>query len=106
MKQILALTLSLTTAMPALALTNDQKQACDAMGTLANVVMAQRQAGASLESLLPFAAMAEGPVQTLAEDVIRSAFNTPIAPSAEGKAAAVQEYQRVSVESCRAGYGG
>lgn len=106
MTRILALTFALTAAMPAVALTSDEQQACDAIGTLANVVMSQRQAGATLEDLLPFAQMAEGPVQALAEDMIRSAFNTPVAPSAAGKAAAAQEYQRVSVESCVSSYGG
>lgn len=93
-------------ATPAFSLTSEERQACDAIGTLANVVMAQRQAGMTLEQLLPYAAMGEGPVRQIAEDMIRSAFTIPMASSAQGKATAAQQFQRSSVANCEASYGG
>lgn len=104
MKFPLALILAAGLASPAVALSSDQKQACDAIGQLARVVMIQRQAGMPLEQLLPLAAAAEGKAREVSENMIRGAYAEPRYAGQSAQDAATDRFVETSIANCRASF--
>lgn len=105
MKRIFSIALvSVTLAAGAAhAQSAEVKRACDAVNTLAPLVMQQRQAGAPMQDILPYADMAQGPVKALVQDMIRDAYTVPAA-SGGAVQQAINDFQRRWVNDCYASY--
>lgn len=77
------------------------KRACDAINMLAPLVMQQRQAGAPIADIMPYANMAEGPVRGLVQRMIREAYEVPRVSNPQQ---AISDYQKRWVADCYASY--
>lgn len=101
MTRIFASILALGLATGATAQTAEVKRACDAINMLAPLVMQQRQNGAPIADILPYANMAQGPVKGLVERMIQDAYEVPRTGDAQQ---AVSTFQQRWVADCYASY--
>lgn len=100
----IATALALALASPVFAQSAEVKRACDAVNMLAPLVMDQRQAGAPIAEIMPYAQMAQGPVTAVVERMIQDAYAQPVAGSAAGKRNAAAAFQQKWVADCYASF--